>query len=284
MREKETGPLITIEAPIGAGKSTLTKLLSDILGSTPVYEPIADNELLDKFYENKEKYGFVFQISMISKRFDLIKKGLIQRNSVLDRSIYGDRVFVDLLVKRGEIDPISAKVYYDLLDTMLEELEYIPSKTPDLMVYIHLPLELELERIEKRGRDFEQLDADPGLLEYYTQHNEMYNDWFLKFDKCPKLVLDATKYDFANNEEDAKEVLTMILAKLVEVGALSFKECVIAFSKLYGGNPKEVAIQAYNHVQTEMNGDLPYHELSSIFDNKLFTIEDLQKYIDQNTK
>lgn len=269
-------PMITIEAPIGAGKSTLTTMLADLLETNAVMEPIADNELLDKFYESKEKYGFVFQVSMISKRFDLIKKGLIQRNSVLDRSIYGDRVFVDLLVKRGEIDPISAKVYYDLLDTMLEELEYIPSKTPDLMVYIDVPLDLELERIKKRGRDFEQLESDPGLLEYYTQHNKIYREWFNSFDKCPMIRIDATKYDFANNEDDAKEVLSMILSKLVEVEALSFKECVIAFCKLYHIEVKEGALKAYNYVQTQLNGALPYHELSTIYDNKLFTIDELK--------
>ena len=237
--KKENGPMIVIEAPIGGGKSNLTELLSNVLSSDAIFEPIADNELLEKFYEDKEKYGFMFQVSMVSKRFDLIKKALVERNSILDRSIYGDRVFVDLLVKRGEMEQVEANVYYDLLETMLEELEYIPSKTPDLMAYIDLPLDLELERIQSRGRDFEQIEGDPGLLEYYTQHNEIYNGWFRKFDLCPKIVIDATKYDFVNNEQDKKDVLSFIVAELYRVKAVTFKELQLAYGKIHGIKAKD---------------------------------------------
>lgn len=229
---KGKGPMIVIESPIGGGKSNLTKFLSDVLDSKAVYEPIADNELLEKFYEDKQKYGFLFQVSMISKRFDLIKEALTKRNSILDRSIYGDRVFVDLLVKRKEMEEVEANVYYDLVNTMMEELEHIPSKTPDLMVYIKLPLDLELERIAKRGRDFEQVDDNPDLLEYYKQHNEIYNDWFEKFDLCPKVTIDATKFDFVNSLEDRKEVLRVIIIKLFEIGALTYEETIEKLFKI----------------------------------------------------
>lgn len=231
--KKENKPMLVIEAPIGGGKSNLTKLLSEVLESKAVYEPIADNELLEKFYEDKEKYGFMFQVSMVSRRFDLIKQALAKRNSILDRSIYGDRVFVDLLVKRGEMEQVEADVYYDLLETMLEELQYIPSKTPDLMIYIDLPLELELERIQSRGREFEQIDNDPNLLEYYTQHNEIYNSWFRKFDLCPKITIDATKYDFVKSDKDRKEVLTFIVMELYKIKAINHLELKEAIKKIH---------------------------------------------------
>lgn len=208
-------------------------MLSTVLGTEPLYEPIADNELLEKFYQDKRKYGFVFQVAMVSKRFDLIKRGLLQRNAVLDRSIYGDRIFVDLLVQRGEMDKVEADAYYHLVATMLEELEYIPSKTSDLMVYIDVPLDLELRHIAERGRSFEQLDTDPDLVNYYTEHNKAYRSWYRAFDLCPTFVVEGAKRDFVNNEQDREAILSGIVGQLYTLDALSLNDATIAMQKIY---------------------------------------------------
>lgn len=240
--------MITIEAPIGGGKSELTRMLSTVLGSEPLYEPIADNELLEKFYADKRKYGFVFQVAMVSKRFDIIKRGLTQGNAVLDRSIYGDRIFVDLLVQRGEMDKVEADAYYALVGTMLEELEYLPSKTPDLMIYIDLPLDLELAHIATRGRTFEQIDADPDLMNYYREHNKAYRSWFGNFDLCPSLTLEGEKYDFVNNPADREAVLSKIVGKLLSLDALTIDEAVAAMEKIHPSTKPEALDRLIRYV------------------------------------
>mgnify|MGYP005797219507 FL=1 len=79
--------ILTCGGCIGVGKSSMTQILGDLLKVKQVYEPVEDNPLLEKFYEDKETYGFVFQIDMLSKRFALIEEALMSRNAILASSL-----------------------------------------------------------------------------------------------------------------------------------------------------------------------------------------------------
>lgn len=278
--------LITAAGKIGAGKSTITQLLADVLETKAIYEPVEDNPLLEKFYEDRDKYGFVFQIDMISRRFELIQKSLIQDNSVLDRSILEDSIFLDQLHYEGYVNDFEWEAYHKLLDRMMKELSYLPKKLPDLLVYLDVDFETEIEHINKRARDFEKVDKnkDPELYEYYKLHSKFYDEWIENFDKTPVIKIDAKKYDFANNKEDRQEVLSQIIAKMVQIKALTFNEAVLAYCKIYEKEPKEVAIKVYNKVQTLMNGALEYHNLALLYDEKLDTVSKLKKRIKNQKK
>ena len=95
--------LITLAGPIGVGKSSMTKLLSELLETKAVYEPVEDNPLLENFYADKKKYGFLFQIDMLSKRFELIQEAMSVKNGILDRSIYEDSIFLKQLYDEGAV-------------------------------------------------------------------------------------------------------------------------------------------------------------------------------------
>lgn len=276
--------LITAAGKIGAGKSTITKLLSDVLETKAVYEPIEENPLLEKFYEDRGKYGFVFQIDMISRRFELIQQALMKDNSVLDRSILEDSIFLDQLHYEGYVNDFEWEAYHKLLDRMMKELACLPKKLPDLLVYIDVDFETEIEHINKRAREFEKVNKGDELYEYFKLHSQFYDEWIENFDLTPVIRIDAKQYDFANNKEDRQEVLAQIVAKLVEIRALTFNEAVLAYCNIYEAQPKDVAIKLYNKVQTLMNGMLEYHNLALLYDEKLDTVEKLKKRIKNQNK
>ena len=274
--------LLTAAGKIGAGKSSITKLLSEVLGTKAIYEPVEENPLLEKFYEDRGKYGFVFQIDMISRRFNLIREALIHDNAILDRSILEDSIFLNQLFLEGHVNKYEHEAYHKLLDNMLKELSMMPKKLPDLLIYIDIPFEQEIERINERAREFEKVEKGTELYEYFKLHSKMYDEWIASFDLTPVIKIDATKYDFVKNEYDRKEVLANIVAKMVQIKCLSFNEAVMAYCKIYDAQPKEVAIKLYNRVQSLLDGALEYHNLSLIYDEGLDTIEKLESYVKQN--
>lgn len=274
--------LLTAAGKIGAGKSSITKLLSEVLGTKAIYEPVEENPLLEKFYEDRGKYGFVFQIDMISHRFNLIREALIHDNAILDRSILEDSIFLNQLFLEGHVNKYEHEAYHKLLDNMLKELSMMPKKLPDLLIYIDIPFEQEIERINERAREFEKVEKGTELYEYFKLHSKMYDEWIEKFDLTPVIKIDATKYDFVKNEYDRKEVLANIVSKMVQIKCLSFNEAVMAYCKIYDAQPKEVAIKLYNRVQSLLDGALEYHNLSLIYDEGLDTIEKLESYVKQN--
>ncbi|MER2002577.1 MAG: deoxynucleoside kinase, partial [Carnobacterium inhibens] len=91
-----------------------------------------------------------------------------------------------------------------------------PKKSPDLLIYLRGSLDTVLNRIEKRGRSFEQIEDNSGLLDYYTHLHSQYDSWFNAYDKSATLVIDINQYDL-EKLEDAEKVLSMVTEKLEAV-------------------------------------------------------------------
>lgn len=209
--------VIVLGGMIGVGKTTYAEMIANHLDSDVFYESVDDNPLLDKFYHNKKRWAFALQIYFLNKRFKSIKEALIDRNNVLDRSIYEDALFARINYEDGNMSQAEFDCYLDLLDNMMEELEGMPKKAPDLFIYLQASFETIEERIEKRGRDFEQFDHNPELEHYMRNLHSRYDDWvFNHYDASEILVIDADRYD-VTKQEDAKEVLLMIDKRLAEL-------------------------------------------------------------------
>ena len=103
--------VIVLAGTIGAGKSSLTALIENRLGSEAFYESVDDNEVLPLFYAEPEKYAFLLQIYFLNKRFDSIKQALTHENNVLDRSIYEDSLLFHLNADLGRANETEVKVY-----------------------------------------------------------------------------------------------------------------------------------------------------------------------------
>lgn len=210
--------VLVLAGTIGAGKSSLTEMLAEELKTQAFYESVDDNKVLPLFYETPQKYAFLLQIYFLNKRFDSIKRALSDNNNVLDRSIYEDSLLFHLNADLGRADETEVEVYDDLLNNMLEEIDSLSfKKRPDLLIHVKVSFDKMLERIKKRGRQFEQLEYDPSLYDYYKELNSRYDTWFEAFDICPKIQIDGDKYDFVEDEQSKIHVLQQIKEKLKEI-------------------------------------------------------------------
>ena len=210
--------MIVLAGTIGAGKSSLTKMLAAHLDSQAFFEPVEENEVLPLFYQDPKKYAFLLQIYFLNRRFASIKQALKAENNVLDRSIYEDSLLFHLNADLGRATATEVQVYDELLQNMLEELPHTSQKkSPDLLVHIRVSFATMLERIEKRGRDFEQISFDPKLYAYYQELNHRYDAWYETYDASPKIQIDGDVFNFVEDEQASQKVLQIIEEKLQEI-------------------------------------------------------------------
>ncbi|WP_278558736.1 deoxynucleoside kinase [Limosilactobacillus vaginalis] len=201
---------------IGVGKTTLTGKIAEHLNTKAYYEPVGENPVLPLYYANPKQYGFLLQIYFLNKRFSMIKQALSDDNNVLDRSIYEDALFTRENNAEGNISDTELEVYLKLLDNMMADLNRLPKKAPDLMVYSETDFETILYRIKKRGRDYEQVDKNPELKDYYYKMWNAYKDWYRDYNASPKMKIDLEKYDL-ENPQNVKTVLSMIDDRLKDI-------------------------------------------------------------------
>lgn len=213
--------IIVIGGMIGAGKTSVAELVANALGTEVFYENVDDNDILPLFYTASEeeqeakRYPFLLQLEFLSSRFKNIKDALINQNNVLDRSIYEDWYFCKINNKLGRISDTEFKIYEKLLNNMMEELEELPKKSPDLMVYLTGSFDTILHRIGLRGREFEQ---DQGLIDYYHTLWSGYDDWVENYYHASQvLVINIDEFDVVNRPEDADRLIKMVENKLVEM-------------------------------------------------------------------
>lgn len=213
--------ILVIGGMIGAGKTSVAELLGKSLNSEVFYENVDDNEILPLFYTASEeeqhlkRYPFLLQLDFLSSRFKSIKEALHNKNNVLDRSIYEDWYFAKVNTELGRISASEFNIYGKLLNNMMEELEELPKKSPDLMVYLQGSFETILYRIGLRGRDFEQ---DQGLMDYYKALWQGYDNWVTNHYKASDvLMINIDKIDVVNNSEDADFVVKLVKEKLAEM-------------------------------------------------------------------
>lgn len=202
---------------IGAGKSTYTEMISRRLGTEAFFESVDYNPILDKFYDNPQKWAFSLQIYFLNTRFRSIKAALTDDNNVLDRSIYEDALFTRVNHLQGNISQEEMDIYNDLLANMMEELEGMPKKAPDLLIYLDGSFETILDHIRKRGREFEQIEDDSELLAYYELLFKNYEQWYQEYDQSPKIRINIDTYDIVNNSGDEEQVMAIIEKALLEV-------------------------------------------------------------------
>ena len=202
--------LIVLAGTIGAGKSSLAAALGEHLGTEVFYEAVDNNPVLDLYYKDPKKYAFLLQIFFLNKRFQSIKEAYKADNNILDRSIFKDELFLTLNYKNGNVTKTELDIYKELLGNMLEELEGMPKRKPDLLIYIDVSFDKMLERIGKRGRSFEQIADNPELYEYYQQVHGEYPDWYANYDVSPKIRVDGNKLDFVKNSDDLQTVFDMV--------------------------------------------------------------------------
>ena len=213
--------LLVVGGMIGLGKSSVAKILGEHFKSDVFYESVDDNPLLPLFYSESEeeiqikRYPFLVQLYFLNTRFKSIKEALVNDNNVLDRSIYEDWYFAKKNMELGRISQLEMDIYENLLNNMMEELESLPKKAPDIMIYLKGSFETVMNRIKLRGRDFE---VDDSLKEYYHFLWKDYDNWVKNHYKASEvLVIDMNVMDVVNNEDDKIKLIQMVEEKLKQV-------------------------------------------------------------------
>lgn len=213
--------MIVLSGMIGAGKSSLTTILAEHLGTQAFYEQVDDNPVLPLFYADPKKYAFLLQIYFLNKRFASIKRALADDNNVLDRSIYEDSLFFHINADMGRATEQEVQVYDELLDNMMEELPYAAhKKAPDLLVHLEISYDKMLEHIKKRGRSYEQPENDSSLVGYYHNLLDRYDAWYQNYNYSPKMKINCDQLDFVDNPVDRQKVLALIDEQLKKRGTL----------------------------------------------------------------
>ncbi|MBN2423917.1 MAG: deoxynucleoside kinase [Calditrichaceae bacterium] len=188
---------VAIAGNIGAGKTTLTRMLSEKLAWRAYYEKVIDNPYLSDFYADMERWSFHLQVYFLSHRFRSQKEISNWPDSCIqDRSIYEDvEIFARTLHAQGKMTDRDYHNYQDLFSIMVTYL-----RKPDVILYLKSPIELLLEHIGKRGREYEQ-SIDPGYLSIL---NNAYDDWIerAKKDNFHVVTFDMRYRDFEKNEKD----------------------------------------------------------------------------------
>lgn len=198
---------LVIAGNIGAGKSTLVRLLSERLGFRPYYEPVAENPYLEDFYGDMPRWAFQSQVFFLSYRVRSHRSLMDDPQSVVqDRSLYEDaEVFARNLYERGTMSERDWATYRGLYRSMTGLLP-----APDLVIYIKASVETLKSRIAMRGRGFEAAIPD----EYLASLNILYESWIEGFDLSPVLVVPGDRLDFVSQSEDLEAIAETVEDRL----------------------------------------------------------------------
>jgi len=178
---------IVVGGPIGVGKSTVTRIYSQITGFEPLFETVKGHPYLEKFYENPEEYAFRTQVYFLYDRFNkhymAVESG---KNIIADRSIYEDAIFARVLNWRGQMDDDDYfKTYYPHFRMLTKILN-----PPDLMIYLRASLDTLMYRIDKRSRQMEATIP----RDYMRMLVEAYEDWIVEYPHR-KLIIETDDLD-----------------------------------------------------------------------------------------
>ena len=198
---------IAIAGNIGAGKTTLTKLLAKNYKFNKQLEDVVKNPYLDDFYNQMERWSFNLQIYFLNSRFRQVKEiHEKNKNVIQDRTIYEDaNIFAPNLHAMGLMTNRDFKNYRSLFDLMEGNVA-----APDLLIYLRSSIPNLVSQIHKRGREYENSIS----IEYLSRLNERYEAWIHNYKKGPLLVIDIDDLDFVENKEDLKEIISLIDKKM----------------------------------------------------------------------
>ena len=200
MANDTTHRFIAVEGPIGVGKTSLTRRLAGSLSAQAVLEEAAQNPFLERFYRNPRAGALPTQLYFLLQRAQqltaLTQADLFVPVRVADYLLEKDRLFARVTLDEDE---------YALYEQLYAKLD-IHAPKPDLVVYLQAPVDVLLERIAKRGVEYEQY-IDRGYLE---RLNEAYSRFFHEFEAAPLLIVNAASIDPISNQRDYDELLAAI--------------------------------------------------------------------------
>lgn len=190
-----------IEGVIGAGKTSLARLLGEKLEAKLILEQSETNPYLEDFYRDPQRYAFQIQLFFLLSRYrqllNLPQRDLFHKYLIADYIFVKDKIFAYLNLEQRDL------VLYERVATLMEQ--ELPK--PDLVIYLQSSTERLVTNIKKRKKSYEKHMSS----EYIKRLNEAYNEFFFRYNETPLLVINASEIDFVHNEEDLNDLLQQIL-------------------------------------------------------------------------
>ena len=198
---------IAIAGNIGAGKTSLTELLAKHYNWEPHFEDVIDNPYLDDFYTHMERWSFNLQIYFLKSRFNQLLKFSEQKKTIIqDRTIYEDaHIFAPNLNAMGLMNQRDFNNYLELFELMESLI-----KGPDLLIYLRSSIPNLVNKIHKRGREYETNIS----IDYLSRLNERYEAWISEYNEGKLLIIDVDNNHFPTDQEDLGEVISKIDAQI----------------------------------------------------------------------
>ena len=191
---------IAVEGPIGVGTTSLTAMLAKEFGAAELYEKVDENPFLAKFYQDRKKHALSTQLFFLVSRYQQLGEAnhanLFQKNVVADYMLEKDIIFAELNLNSDEYE-----IYNEIYSHLSVKVAH-----PDLVIFLTAQTDRLIERVRKRGRDFES-----GISEKYIEEvNEAYHEFFFRYDKGPMLQVNTNEIDFVENKEDFQKLFDKI--------------------------------------------------------------------------
>ncbi|HUH29620.1 deoxynucleoside kinase [Gelidibacter sp.] len=198
---------VAIAGNIGAGKTTLTKLLAKHYRWEPQLEDVVDNPYLDDFYNQMERWSFNLQVYFLNSRFrQVLQIRESGRDIIQDRTIYEDsHIFAPNLHAMGLMTNRDFENYRALFELMESFVQ-----GPDLLIYLRSSIPNLVKQIHSRGREYENSIS----IDYLSRLNERYEAWIHGYNKGKLLIIDVDNLDFVSNPEDLGSIITRIDAEI----------------------------------------------------------------------
>ncbi|PRX48013.1 deoxynucleoside kinase [Salegentibacter salegens] len=198
---------VAIAGNIGAGKTTLTKLLAKHYKWEAQYEDVLENPYLEDFYNKMERWSFNLQIYFLNSRFrQILQIRESGKDIIQDRTIYEDaHIFAPNLHAMGLMTNRDFKNYSSLFDLMESVVQ-----GPDLLIYLRSSIPNLVSQIHKRGRDYENSIS----IDYLSRLNERYEAWVHNYSKGNLLIIDVDNINFVDNPEDLGDIINRIDAEI----------------------------------------------------------------------
>ena len=191
---------VAIEGTIGVGKTSLANLLCEKLGAKLVLESFEDNPFLSDFYDDPERHAFQTQLWFLLQRYqqqqELRQIDMFQNLVITDYMFVKDRLFASLNLSEKEMS------LYDTVANMMEKNDI----HPDLVIFLQADTETLMKNISTRGREFEKNLSE----DYLDALNQVYNEYFFRYQDTPLVIINTNNIDFVNNNEDLEEMINYI--------------------------------------------------------------------------
>ena len=191
---------IAIEGPIGVGKTSLAKLLSKRLSAKLILEKFEENPFLSEFYNDPTRFAFQTQLFFLLQRYqqqqDIRQVDMFHNLLISDYMFIKDRLFATLNLDDKEMN------LYDSIANMMERNVI----NPDLIIYLQADTATLMKNIDKRGRNFESNIS----YEYINELNEIYTEYFFRYNDTPLVIINTNNIDFVHNPDDLDQVIQYI--------------------------------------------------------------------------